>query len=143
VGKAFRVLILGDPTFRDYGRLRDALDAALVNRLPDVVIVTSGGPGLPALAASYARSRGLELLPVIPDRVRYPGCAEEKRDERLVELADAIVVVGEVPDEPTRQLLARLRAKGLPVLVAGPMRVAPAKPRSEEAETPRHTQLPD
>ena len=37
-----------------YARLRDALDAALANRLPDVQIVTAGGPGVPALAASYA-----------------------------------------------------------------------------------------
>jgi hypothetical protein len=137
---AFRVLILGESHFRDYARLRDALDAALVNRLPDVEIVTTGGPGLPALAASYARSRGLELVPVVPDCQRFPGCAQEKRDQRLVELAEAIVLVGDAPDEPTRQLLARLRARGLPVLVVGPERVAPAAPR---LEVPRYTRLPD
>jgi hypothetical protein len=73
-----------------------------------------------ALAASDARSRGLGLLPVPPDHVRGPGCADEKRDERLVERAGAVVVAGEVPDEPTRLLVARLRAKR--VLVAGPRR---------------------
>jgi hypothetical protein len=106
--------------------------------------VTAGGPGLPVLAASYARSRGLELLPVLPDRTRYPGCAGEKQDDRLVELADAVVVVGEVPDEPTRQLLARLRAKGLPVLVVGfgdDLRTPP-RPTQYESQ-PRHTRLPD
>jgi hypothetical protein len=80
---------------------------------------------------------------VLPDRNRYPGCADEKRDERLVELADAVVVAGEVSDEPTRQLVARLRAKGVPVRVVGPIRGAPAKPRSEEAEPHRYTRLPD
>jgi len=59
---------------------------------------------LPALAACHTRVRGLELLPVASDRVHYPGCAEEKGDERLSELAAVVVVVCEVPDEPTRRL---------------------------------------
>jgi hypothetical protein len=137
---ALCVLILGDTDFRDYTHLRDALDAALVNRLPDVVIATTGGPGLPALAASYARSRGLELVPVVPNCQRFPGDALEKRDERLVELADAVVLVGEAPDEPTRQLLARLRAKGVRVLnVARHV----TEPSAVEAPRPRYTRLPD
>ncbi len=41
----FRVLIFGDRDFRGYAWLRDTLDSALVNRLPDVEIVTAGGPG--------------------------------------------------------------------------------------------------
>src|SRR5262245_8559224 len=65
-GMAFRVLILGESGFRDYTRLRDALDAALSKRLPDVAILTAGGPGVPALAASYARSCGLELVALGP-----------------------------------------------------------------------------
>ena len=106
--------------------------------------MTAGGPGLPALAASYARSRGLVLLAVIPDHVRYPGCAKEKRDGRLAELADAVVVAGEVADEPTRRLVARLRAKGVRVLVVGYARGEPAAPAHEERESPpRYTRPPD
>ncbi|HVL15556.1 MAG TPA: hypothetical protein VM529_23500 [Gemmata sp.] len=74
---------------------------------------------MPALAACHTRARGLELLPVASDRVRYPGCAEEKGEERLSELADAVVVVGEVPDEPTRRLSGRLSANGARVLTVG------------------------
>ena len=40
-----RVLVIGGPLFRDYARLRATLDAALTNRLPDVVILTPGGSG--------------------------------------------------------------------------------------------------
>jgi len=72
---AYRVLIVGGRGWRDYGKLRSALDAILVNRLPDVAILTAGGPGAPALAACYARSRGLELVALVPDHERYPGCA--------------------------------------------------------------------
>ncbi len=62
----FRVLVAGGREKVDYVRLRDALDAALVNRLPHVEIITPGGPGVPALAASYARSHGLNC------RSRHP-----------------------------------------------------------------------
>jgi hypothetical protein len=106
-------------------------------------VVTAGGPGLPALAASYARCRGLELVPVPPDRVRSPGCAEEKRDERLVEPADAVVVAGELPDEPTRLLLARLWANGVRVSAVRPARREPAESAAhDERERPHRYTVP-
>jgi len=51
---SFRALIFGSPSFRDYAKLRPILAVALSKRLPDVVLVATGGPGLPALVASYA-----------------------------------------------------------------------------------------
>src|SRR5262245_26279370 len=86
---SFRVLVIGGRRFCDNARLRDALDRALVNRLPDVELLTAGGPGVPALAASYARSRGLTLTVLTTDYIRYPGDAREHRDGQLVALADA------------------------------------------------------
>jgi len=68
---AFRVLIVGSPSFRDYANLRSILDIALSKRrLPDVMLVTTDWAGLPALVASYARSRSLtvEVIPI----ERYP-----------------------------------------------------------------------
>jgi hypothetical protein len=91
---SFRVLIVGDH-FRDYARLRDTLGAVLARRLPNVEILTTGGPSVPALAASYARSRGLRFAALVPDHERHPGDAVERRDEFLVAEADAAVVVGE------------------------------------------------
>src|ERR1700722_3723966 len=66
----FRVLIFGSHSFRDYAKLRSVLDIALSKRLPDLVLVTTGGSGLPALVASYGRSRNLpvEVTPI----TRYP-----------------------------------------------------------------------
>jgi hypothetical protein len=66
----FRALIVGSPSFCDYAKLRSILDMALSKRLPDVVLVTTGGSGLPAPVASYARSRNLpvEVAPI----ERYP-----------------------------------------------------------------------
>jgi hypothetical protein len=64
------------------------------------------------------------------DYARHRGDAEERRDGRLVELAGAAVVVWE-GFEPVRALVARLRAKGVPVVVIGhnrPARRGPAEP---------------
>jgi hypothetical protein len=40
---SFRVLIAGGRHFTNYPALRAALDALLVNRLPDVELLTAGG----------------------------------------------------------------------------------------------------
>src|SRR5262245_13313099 len=62
VARPFRLLVLGNPLV-EYSHLRDVLNRALVNRMPDVELVTAGGPGLPALVASYAHARGLACAP--------------------------------------------------------------------------------
>ncbi len=134
----FRVLVTGDRDFRDYTRLRDALDAALVNRLPHVEILTAGGPGAAALAASYAVARGLPVLPVVADFVRFPHQALERQVAKLDELADAVIAFG----CDTEELLARLKAKGVRVMIV--RKTQPEKPPPEpHEEKPRYTQLPD
>ena len=50
---------------------------------------------MPALAASYARPRGLAFVAVPPDFERHPGNARDRRDENVVGMADAAVVVWE------------------------------------------------
>src|SRR4051812_1116660 len=89
----FRVLIAGPRHFTDYPKLRAALDALLVNRRPDVTILTAGGRGVPMLAASYAAANGLEVVVRVPDFVRFPVDAVERRDAFIVNEADAAVVV--------------------------------------------------
>ncbi|MCE9566538.1 MAG: DUF2493 domain-containing protein [Planctomycetes bacterium] len=69
----FRVLIIGGRQRFEYARLRDALDMLLANRLPDVEILTAGGPGVPALAACYARSRSLPFVAIPIDHEQHPA----------------------------------------------------------------------
>jgi len=45
--------------------------------------------GVPALAACYARSRGLPCVAIPIDHQQHPGNTIEQRDARLVEQADA------------------------------------------------------
>ena len=80
----------------DYVRLRDTLDKLLANRVPEVQILTAGGPGVPALAASYARSRGLEVVVITPDHNKHKTDAVERCNAELVAISDAVVIVGEL-----------------------------------------------
>jgi hypothetical protein len=113
---AFRVLVAGGRDRVDYVRLRDALDKLLANRMPEVQILTAGGPGVPALAASYARSRGLEVVVVTPDHQKHRTDAVERSGAELVAMADAVLIVGEL-DWELRQLRARAMGKRIPVRV--------------------------
>jgi hypothetical protein len=104
----FRVLIFGSPSFRDYAKLRSVLDIALSKRLPDVVLVTTGGAGLPALVASYGRSQNLpvEVTPI----TRYPLDMRESPKAHLVAKVDAAVIVWPELDPGTMELIALIKA---------------------------------
>ena len=129
---AFRVLVVGDPLV-EYAHLRDTLDRALASRLPAVELVTAGGPGLPALVASYAATRSLPVAAVTLNSAKHRGNAEARRDDDLVALADAAVVVEDSTHRLAR-LVTLLRAKGVRVVVVGPKR--PAAPGALEAGGP-------
>jgi hypothetical protein len=83
-----------------------------------VVLVTTSGPGLSALVASYARSQNLavEVIPID----RYPLDVRKSPKARLVGKVDATVIVWPEIDPETKELLALIEAKGLPVNVVMP-----------------------
>jgi hypothetical protein len=75
---SFRVLITGGRHFTDSPTLRATPDALLANRLPDVELLTQGGPGVAMLAASYATERG--ITPARP--ISCPASARNTRLQR-------------------------------------------------------------
>jgi hypothetical protein len=87
----FRVLIFGSPSFGDYAKLRSMLDIALSKRLADVVLVTTGGAGLSALVASYARSRNLAVEVISIEC--YPLDVRESPRAALIGKVDAAVIL--------------------------------------------------
>lgn len=131
---AFRVLVIGEAGHGDYRRLRDSLDFLLRKRLPDVEILTAGGPGLPAFAASYARARKLPLVVMTPDHEKYPGDAMDERNAFLVAEADAAVVMADQWHHPeTDRLIRMMRAKGARVaLIFAKRQLRKAEPASEQ-----------
>jgi hypothetical protein len=120
---------------------RAALDALLAKRLPDVEVLTTGGAGVPMLAASYAASRGLNVVAMVPGFGRWPDAvAVAKRDAELVALAEAAVIVWGDGAPPVRGFLDALKVKGVPVHVVG--REAPRVRPVARAEAERRG-LPD
>jgi hypothetical protein len=128
----FRVIVTGVGAFHDYTRLRDLLDSLLVNRLPDVVILSRCGRGTDALATSYAVERGLTLIPfpLNHQRDRTDDLAAERRNAGLVAEADAAIVVGDRHNRDLRDLLGRCKRKGIPVRILVPGRASHRRLRS-------------
>ena len=139
---AFRVLIAGGRHFTDYPLLRATLDALLANRLPDVELLTTGGPGAPMLAASYATERGLVVSALVPDFNRFPVDAPERRDSFLVSSSNAAVVVWDGRAPTVRRILVLVEQKGLPVhVIGGPVRKPKAR-RVRDPDSPAPRGLP-
>jgi hypothetical protein len=134
-----RVLTIGYKQRFEYARLRAALDALLAKRLPDVEILTAGEPGVPTRAACYAGEGGLPLFAMPVDYAHHLGNAVEWRDTRLVEMAEAAVLVGE-PTE-VRGLLERAQARK-PRLVAIGCQQEEARAVAPPPEKPRFRGLP-
>lgn len=117
---AFRVLVAGGRHFTDYPLLRATLDTLLANRLPEVELLTTGGPGVPMFAASYAAERGLPVAALVPDFGRYPAVAAvDRRDTELASMAEAALVVWDDRDPAVRRLRSWVEAKGIPVHIIG------------------------
>ena len=140
----FRVLIAGGRHFTDYPTLRATLDKLLANRLPDVTLLTAGGPGVPMLAASYATERGLEVVALVPEFGRFPEAAAiERRDAELVVRADAAVIVWDARNPLVRRLWQMVVARGIPVhLIGGEVPKPKVKKTADPEENPRRG-LPD
>lgn len=139
----FRVLIAGGRHFTDYPSLRAALDVLLANRLPDVVLLTAGGRGVPMLAASYGAANGLEVVVRVPDYRHFPTDAEERRDAFLVGEADAAVVVWADRDPEVRRVLELVQRRGIPVHVIGAPPKKLKKVRRDPEAPARDGMLPD
>ena len=63
--------------------------------IPDDVelIITGGAKGVDTLAETYARERGIPILTVKPAYEKYGRAAPILRDEEMVDMADAVLVV--------------------------------------------------
>src|SRR5262249_44576736 len=86
------------------------LAAAPINRLPEEAILSGGGAGTDAPAASYANARGLPLLLCPINYASNRTDAPEARNARMVAEADAAVIVWHPTDWLIRDLIGRCEA---------------------------------
>lgn len=90
----YRVIVAGGRNFTDYTLMEKNLDAALVNRLPHVVIIHGDCKGADRLSEIYAKARGLQYERVPAEWDKYGDSAGPKRNEEMArdKQADACVV---------------------------------------------------
>ena len=63
--------------------------------IPDEVdlSITGGAKGIDTLAEAYAKERGIPTVPVKPCYEKYGRAAPILRDEEMVDMADAVLVI--------------------------------------------------
>lgn len=81
-----KLLIAGSRSITDYD---------LSPHVPDGVdlIITGGAKGVDTLGEAYARRRGIPTVTVKPAYEKYGRAAPILRDEEMVDMADAVLVV--------------------------------------------------
>lgn len=88
--------------------------------IPDEVdlIITGGAKGIDTLAEAYAKERGIPTVTVKPCYERYGRAAPILRDEEMVDLADAVLVIWDGVSRGSRHTADYARKKGKPLTVA-------------------------
>lgn len=120
----FRIIVAGNPDFRDYAALKAALDAMLdLKQGCDVTLLVRPGVGWGAdsLAVSYAQSHGLKHVEFpLKERKMMPDAALEwDRLRGMLAEADAAVLAFDPHGDLTQRLEHECRLMGIPVTMVG------------------------
>ena len=93
---------------------RSITDFDLSPFIPDGVdlIITGGAKGIDTLAEQYARERGIPTLTVRPVYEKYGRAAPIRRDEEMVDMADAVLVVWDGVSRGSKHTAEYARKKG-------------------------------
>lgn len=57
------------------------------------LIISGGAKGIDAVAEKYADDHGIKKIIIKPDYARYGRAAPIKRNEEMVDLADAVLII--------------------------------------------------
>ena len=87
--------------------------------VPDEVdlIITGGAKGIDTLAEAYAKERGIPTLTVKPRYEKYGRAAPILRDEEMVDMADAVLVIWDGVSRGSKHTADYARKKGKPLVV--------------------------
>lgn len=89
----------------------------LANRLNDImgssdVIVSGGAVGVDSLAEAIAKARGIPTLIFQPDWKKYGKIAGFKRNQKIVDAADAFNIFWDGESPGTRDTIERVKKSG-------------------------------
>lgn len=98
---------------------RDIVDADVSKYIPDGVteIVSGGASGVDALAAAYARDKGLKLTEFLPQYNKFGRAAPLRRNEQIVRYADEVLALWDGISSGTRFVIEYCRRTGVPCTV--------------------------
>lgn len=114
----FRLIVCGSRSYRDYDRLAADLDRLLVDQLPAVTIVTGACPsGADALAARYARERGLLLYEMPAQWDKWGKWAGPIRNRQMADYGHACVAYWDGRSRGTADMIRQAQAADLRTVV--------------------------
>ena len=87
--------------------------------IPDEVdlIITGGAKGIDTLAEAYAKEREIPTLTVKPCYEKYGRAAPILRDEEMVDMADAVLVIWDGTSRGSKHTADHARKKSKPLTV--------------------------
>lgn len=117
----FKLVVAGSRSFGDYARLQRDLDRLLAAKIAageEIMIVTGACPrGADALAARFARSRGLELREFPARWDRWGKLAGPIRNRQLADYGSALVAYWDGRSPGTADMIRQAEETGLRVVV--------------------------
>lgn len=99
------LLIVGSRSIKEY---------PLEKYIPEEtsLVITGGAEGIDALAEAYADTKRLSKLILRPQYARYGRAAPLKRNEQMVELCDAVLIVWDGCSKGTEYTIKYARKQG-------------------------------
>jgi len=111
---SFNLAVVGSRHFTDYGLFRNVMDNV---RTPITSMVSGGCRGADTLAKRYADEHDIPMVIFYPDWDRYGKSAGYRRNQLIVERADALIAFPSRRSIGTWHSVDLARAKGIPVHV--------------------------
>lgn len=107
-----KTVVIGSRNFDDYA----TLVATLVGE-PISELVTGGATGADALAARYARERGLKLTEIQANWPKHGRSAGPIRNAELVKRAERVIAFWDGKSPGTKDTINKAKAAGKPVQI--------------------------
>lgn len=104
-----KLLIVGSRTIMDFD---------LVGHVPTEteLIISGGAKGMDTVAERYADAHGIEKLIIRPEYEKYGRAAPIKRNEIMVDMADAVLAVWDGESRGTKYTLGYARRMGKSII---------------------------
>ena len=104
-----KLLIIGSRTITDFD---------LTNHIPEEteLIISGGAKGIDTIAEQYADSHGIEKLIIKPQYEKFGRAAPIKRNEEMVDAADAVLAVWDGRSKGTEYTLKYAQKKNKTII---------------------------